>query len=89
MNEPIIMYDETERTDTRYIGFVGDSARFDMMITTTAHFYGKKVVTCLQTNRSAILNQKDLENVYVIQESFALASEEEAEELCEFLLAYV
>ncbi|MFC4766778.1 DUF3055 domain-containing protein [Effusibacillus consociatus] len=87
MADPIVMYDEIEKTETRYVGFVGEHARFDLMLTTTAHFYGKKVVTCLQTNRTAILNQKDAANLMYLAEAFALKSEEEAEELSEFLLA--
>jgi hypothetical protein len=89
MAEPIFMYDETEKTETRYVGFVGDHARFDLMIVTTVHFYGKKVVTCLQTNRTAIINEKDAANSAYLKEAFGLETDEAAVELSEFLLSNV
>lgn len=82
-----LMYDETEDTKTRYIGFIGQTERFDLMITTTAHFYGKSVVMSIQTGRSAIINHKDLENVPFIQDAFGLPDEAVAEELAAFLLS--
>ncbi|WP_026174400.1 DUF3055 domain-containing protein [Effusibacillus pohliae] len=89
MADRIFMYDQKEKTDTRYVGFVGDSGRFDLMIVTTAHFYGKKVVICLQTSRAAILDQKDAANAGYLAEAFALPTEAEAQELSEFLLANI
>ncbi|WP_226375189.1 DUF3055 domain-containing protein [Effusibacillus dendaii] len=86
MTDFIYMYDDKEKTETRYIGFVGEYGRFDLMITTTAHFYGKKVVTCLQSNRSAILNEKDAVNALYLEEAFGLGSEDMAKELSRFLV---
>ncbi|UOF89124.1 DUF3055 domain-containing protein [Fodinisporobacter ferrooxydans] len=80
-----LMYDETEPTSTRYVGFVGSYGRFDLAILQTNHFYGKKLVICLQTNRCAILDQSEAEHAPYIQEVFQLRSEEEAEELSNFL----
>jgi hypothetical protein len=82
-----ILFDETEATTTRYIGFFGETTRFDLMITTTEHFYGKKVVTNLQTGRTAILNEKDAANAPYLLETFQLHNEAEANELSEFLLS--
>lgn len=84
MND-FILYDETEQTSTRYIGYAGDNARLDIAITTTAHFYGKKLVTVIQSGRTAILGENDVEDVAYVQETFRLSSEDEARELAEFL----
>ncbi|MDB5085982.1 MAG: hypothetical protein JWN30_2868 [Bacilli bacterium] len=84
MTDTIIMYDEVEQTTTRYVGIIGDQARFDLMIVTTGHFFGKYVVTCLQTARSAILNLEEADDAAYLAQAFAL-SETEAEELSEFL----
>jgi hypothetical protein len=80
-----LMYDVTEQTTTRYVGFLGQHGRYDLAILTTNHFYGKKLVTLLTNNRSAILNQQDLEHVGFLQEVFQLKTIEEAEELANFL----
>jgi hypothetical protein len=79
------MYDETEQTKTRFVGFLGNHGRYDLAILTTNHFYGKKLVTLLTNNRSAILNHEDCENIAYLQQVFQLHSEEEAEELSGFL----
>jgi len=79
------MYDETEAGTTRFVGFLSDDARFDLAITNTDHFFGKHIVICLQTNRSAIINQKDATNVDYVKEAFNLQSDVEAEQMSEFL----
>ena len=81
-----IMYDETELASTRFVGFVGDHGRFDLAIITTNNFFGKKIVHCLQTGRSAILNAEEAEQADYIQSTFQV-SEQEADELSSFLSA--
>jgi hypothetical protein len=84
----INMYDEQEETMTRYVGFVGNH-RWDLAITETKHFYGKSLVINIQSGRCAILNREDLEEEkrHLLAEQFGLQTEEEVEELAEFLLA--
>jgi len=82
----MILYDETEQTSTRYVGFVGEHARFDVAITLTAHFYGKKLVTVIQNGRTAIVNDSDVEDVHFVMQAFDVQEEEAAAEFSEFLL---
>lgn len=84
MDEFHLMYDETEETSTRFVGFVGQKSRFDLAITATSHFFGKTLVYCLQSGRSAILTADESEDTAYIAEAFRV-SEEEAEELSIFL----
>ena len=86
VNDIDVMYDETEHTTTRFIGFVGKRNRFDVSITTTSHFFGKRLVNCLQTSRSAILSAEEAEDAGYIAQAFSLP-EDEGEELSEFLAA--
>lgn len=88
MNEFDLMYDETEETSTRFVGFVGAQARFDLAITTTNHFFGKKLVYCLQSGRSVIMTANEAEDVAYICQAFRV-SDEEGEELAAFLAANV
>jgi Protein of unknown function (DUF3055) len=82
----IKMYDEEEQTQTRFVGFVGNQ-RWDLAITTTAHFYGKSLVTNIQSNRTGIIGKDDLEEdkLHLLAQIFGLTDEEETEELAEFL----
>jgi hypothetical protein len=81
--------DTTEQTSTRFVCFITPGMRrFDLAITTTQHFYGKKMVTDLQSGRTAIIGPDDLEEEGYLQYAFRL-SDEEAEELYKFLLQVV
>lgn len=83
------LYDSTEETKTRFVCFVGDSLRrFDLAITTTNRFYGKKMVTDLQTGRTAVIGPDDLEAEGYLEHVYKI-SEEEAAELTAFLTEIV
>lgn len=85
MSEAFVLYDEQEQTNTRFVGFATDHGRYDMVIVSTAHFYGKKLVISIQSGKTAILNHDDAQNVPYIMETFAITDEAEAEELSDFL----
>lgn len=78
------LYDETEQTSTRFVGFSGNSCRFDLIILTTNRFYGKKVVINIQNGRSAIIGHDDLKEEGYLEYAYNL-TEEEALELKTFL----
>ncbi|WP_195571998.1 DUF3055 domain-containing protein [Paenibacillus sp. 1001270B_150601_E10] len=84
-NEFDFLSDYTEDTSTRFVTFIGESLRrFDLAITTTTRFYGKKLVTDLQSGITAILGQDDLEEEGYLEERFRL-NEEEGSEMRAFL----
>lgn len=83
--EDWILYDDTEKTSTRYVGYAGNHGRFDLAITTTAHFYGKTLVTLIQTGRTAILNQDEAADIAYLMHAFHVTKHDEATELSEFL----
>ncbi|GGH13981.1 DUF3055 domain-containing protein [Paenibacillus segetis] len=69
--------DSTESTSTRFVTFVGHSMkRFDLAVTTTNRFYGKKLVTDLQNGRTAILGSDDLEEAGYLEHIFKIDAEE-------------
>jgi hypothetical protein len=79
------LYDTTEDTRTRFVCFVGDAMRrFDLAITSSNRFFGKKLVTDLQQGKTAILGPDDLEAEGYLEHVYGL-TEEEAEELTSFL----
>jgi len=83
------LYDHTEETTVRFVSFVGPTmTRFDLAITSTNHFYGKKLITDLQSGRTAIIGPDDLEEEGYLAHAFKL-KEEEAKELETFLTEVV
>ncbi len=68
--------DSTENTTTRYLTFISPNMhRFDLAITSTNRFYGKKLVTDLQSGTTAILGPDDLEEEGYIAHVFKLDDE--------------
>lgn len=77
--------DSSEDTTTRFICFIGPSMhRFDLAVTTTNRFYGKKLVTDLQSGITAIIGPDDLEEEGYLAHYFRL-DEEAAQDLESFL----
>lgn len=85
MDDAAILYDDTEQTSTRFVGYAGDYSRFDVAITQTGHFYGKRLVTIIQNGRTAILAEEDAANTAYLMEAYGITDEQEAGELSEFL----
>ncbi|MGE5702464.1 MAG: DUF3055 domain-containing protein [Clostridia bacterium] len=82
------LYDETEATSTRFVSFIGETVRFDLMIMSTNRFYGKKVVINIQNGRSAIIGHDDLEEEGYLAYAFNL-TDAEAEDLYHFLVTVI
>jgi hypothetical protein len=77
--------DSTEATTTRFVTFIGPSMRrFDLAVTTTNRFFGKKLVADMQTGVTAIIGPDDLAEEGYLEFAFRL-NEEEAEEMRTFL----
>jgi hypothetical protein len=84
MSDLMYMYDDTEDTRTRFVGFLGNTKRFDLAITNSTRFFGKTLVHDIQNGRSAIIGKDDLEEEGYLEFAYQL-NEEEAEELLAFL----
>ncbi|WP_211222586.1 DUF3055 domain-containing protein [Paenibacillus daejeonensis] len=89
LNEYDFLSDMTEETSTRFVTFITPGLqRYDLAITSTARFYGKKLITDLQAGRTAIVGPDDLEEPGYVEATFRV-SEEDAEELKQFLTLVV
>lgn len=84
----MFLYDDHEETKTRFVSFMGEKSRFDLVIMKTGRFYGKSIVLNIQTNRLAILGHKDLQEEGYLEEAFQI-DEKDADELREFLFASI
>ncbi|MED4584178.1 DUF3055 domain-containing protein [Brevibacillus choshinensis] len=84
MSDLFYLYDDVEDTKTRFVSFMAEATRFDLAITTSNRFYGKKLVINIQNGRSAIIGKDDLEEEGYLEFAYNL-NEQEAEELKSFL----
>lgn len=82
--ERFFLYDEKEKSEIRFVSFMGESQRFDLAILITDRYYGKKLVMDIQGNRFAIIGQDDLDEPGYLEHAFNL-TDLEAEELRDFL----
>ncbi|MBM6618682.1 DUF3055 domain-containing protein [Bacillus suaedaesalsae] len=88
MAERMYLYDDTVQTNTRFVSFMGENARFDLAIIVSDRYYGKKLVLDIQGGRFAIIGQDDLDEPGYLEEAYNL-NEEDAEELRSFLYEIV
>ncbi len=78
------LYDENETVKVRFVGFTTDEVRYDFGLIYTNMFFGKPLVVCMQTGRSALLDPQDIQNLEHLQQLFKIKSIKEAEDLAEF-----
>jgi Protein of unknown function (DUF3055) len=78
------LYDESESVKVRFVGFTTDTVRYDFGIVYTNMFFGKPLVVCMQTGRSALLDSNDMRNLEYIKQVFHIKSIKEAEDLALF-----
>lgn len=85
MSQLDFLIDVTEQTSTRFVTFITPSMnRFDLAVTTTERFFGKKLVTDLARGITAIIGPDDVREEGVLETIFRL-NDEEAGELRQFL----
>ncbi|MFC7372017.1 DUF3055 domain-containing protein [Fictibacillus iocasae] len=83
------LYDETEHVKVRFVGYATETSRFDFGLVFTNMFFGKPLVICMQTGRSALLDSEDVKNVEYLRKAFHLPSLSEAEHLAAIVEEYV
>ncbi len=77
------LYDEQEQVKVRFVGFITEQNRYDFGIVYSAMFFGKPLVICMQTGRSALIDDRDIEHPEHLQHVFQIEYEQ-AYELAEF-----
>jgi Protein of unknown function (DUF3055) len=78
------LYDEHEKVKVRFVGFTTKDVRYDFGIVYTNMFFGKPLVICMQTGRSALLDPKDIEDHESLQRIFRIDTIEQTADLAEF-----
>ncbi|MBM4764360.1 DUF3055 domain-containing protein [Bacillus sp. B15-48] len=78
------LYDEQENVKVRFVGFTTEESRYDFGIVHTNMFFGKPLIVCMQTGRSALLDSSDLNNIEYLQKAFHIKESIQAADLAEF-----
>lgn len=78
------LYDDIEPSQVRFVGFVGEHSRYDLVLIQTDRHYGKTLVLNTQTNKFGIIGTDDLEEEGYIAYILG-ANEEEADEITDYL----
>ncbi|WP_017547966.1 DUF3055 domain-containing protein [Salinicoccus carnicancri] len=73
------LYDDTEDTQTRFVGFVGEHGRYDLAIIKSDRYFGKSLVLNTQSSRFGIIGPDDLEEEGYIAHILGLGDDEAAE----------
>lgn len=79
------LYDMTEQAQVNFIGYATENERFDLAIMYTDNFFGKPLVICMQSGKSAVLSADDLDNLDYLQKAFSIRSHGEAVAFQSFL----
>ncbi|MBM7095976.1 MULTISPECIES: DUF3055 domain-containing protein [Alteribacter] len=79
------LYDEVEQVNVRFVGVATEYHRYDFAIMYTNMFFGKALVTCMQTGRSTLLCLDDTQEAEAIQKAFHIKQLDEAEQIGAFL----
>lgn len=78
------LYDDTEDTQTRFVGFVGEHGRYDLAIIKSDRYFGKSLVLNTQSSKFGIIGPDDLDEVGYIAHILGL-EDDEAGEVEDFL----
>ncbi|MBU9711274.1 DUF3055 domain-containing protein [Evansella tamaricis] len=78
------LYDDMERVNVRFIGMTTENTRYDFGIMYTNLFFGKPLITCMQTGRSFLMCAEDAEDVEHIQRLLKIQDSTEATAISEF-----
>ncbi|UEX89626.1 DUF3055 domain-containing protein [Staphylococcus ratti] len=78
------LYDDIEPSQVRFVGFVGEHSRYDLVLIQTDRHYGKTLVLNTQTNKFGIIGTDDLEEEGYIAYILGV-NDEEADEITDYL----
>ncbi|WP_077624943.1 DUF3055 domain-containing protein [Sediminibacillus massiliensis] len=84
-DDRLIINDESETVQTRFISFKGDNHRYDLAIVSSERFNDKKMILDLNGRRFEVLNEQEIKEEGILEHAFNL-SEIKAAELRKFLL---
>ncbi|KIX90628.1 cytosolic protein [Staphylococcus microti] len=80
----MFLYDDIEPSQIRFVGFIGEESRYDLVLLQTDRHYGKTLVLNTQTNKFGIIGTDDLEEEGYIAYILGV-NEAEGKEITEYL----
>ncbi|QLK85593.1 DUF3055 domain-containing protein [Staphylococcus sp. 17KM0847] len=80
----MFLYDDIEPSQIRFVGFIGEHSRYDLVLIQTDRHYGKTLVLNTQTNKFGIIGTDDLEEEGYIAYILGV-NDDEADEITAYL----
>ncbi len=71
-----ILSEQKERQDLHYFCLISNHHRYDLTIGYSGHFYGKAMVTSMQTGKMVLLCQEDAIHVHYWAEKLGIEEED-------------
>lgn len=75
------LYDTMETSNVNYVGCVSEGSRFDFAIVYSNQFFGKPLVICMQSGRSAPMCADDLKDMELLRSRFLVGDPQAADAL--------
>ncbi|WP_216828581.1 SAV0927 family protein [Alkalihalobacterium elongatum] len=79
------IYGMDDLSTVQHIGYASESRMYDFTLVFSDHFFGKTLVTCLQSGNSSLLDFQDVSNVSIIKKVFRIQDDEIAQEVSALL----
>ena len=83
------LYEMNESSLVQHIGYATADKTYDFTLVFSKLFFGKTLVTCLQSGRAALLDYEDVSNVSIIQDAFKLPDIASAQDVSTVLLSSI
>lgn len=79
------IYGMDDLSTVQHIGYASESRMYDFTLVFSDHFFGKTLITCLQSGNSSLLDFHDVSDVSVVKKVFRIQNDEIAHEVSALL----
>lgn len=83
------LYDHSEMTQIRFVGFHSEHARYDFCIIYTNRFFGKPIVIDMLTGKAVLVSPFELSNKEWLKKTFQIDHEDDVERMVHFFEEYI
>ncbi|WP_209124958.1 SAV0927 family protein [Alkalihalobacillus sp. BA299] len=79
------IYGMDDLSMVQHIGYASESRMYDFTLVFSDHFFGKTLVTCLQSGNSSLLDFQDVSDVSLLKKVFRIQDDATAQEVSALL----
>ncbi|WP_078427911.1 SAV0927 family protein [Alkalihalobacterium alkalinitrilicum] len=79
------IYGMDDLSTVQHIGYASESRMYDFTLVFSDHFFGKTLVTCLQSGNSSLLDFHDVSDTAIVKKVFRIKDDAIAQEVSALL----